>query len=79
VLVCEKCLNFEANSTQRIASNVRAIMNGKLVGIWKELSFFGSRNMLKFVGGGLGKHTMRCRVCDNPPEIQKPDFCRKLI
>jgi len=70
-VVCEKCLNILLNNTQRIASNVRTIMNGKLVGMWKESSFFGSRNMLKCVGGGgLGKHTKRCRVRDKPPGIQ---------
>ena len=69
MLVCEKCLNLLLNNTHRIASNGRAIMNGKLVG--KESSFFGCRDMLKFVGRrGLGKPLKRCRVRDKPPGIQ---------
>lgn len=53
MLVCEKCLNLLQKNTHGIASNGRAIMIGKLVGMWKESSFFGCRNMLIFVGGGL--------------------------
>ena len=77
MLVCEKVLNRLLNNTHSIASNGRAITNGKLIGMWKESSFFGCRNMLKFVRGREGsKPTKRCKVCDNPPWIQNQTSTR---